>query len=63
MAHNEEVNILYIVKTLLLVALKFDNKKPQIVQIHSWLPNQDLHFKHVRCIECHTEVIDSFKNS
>ncbi len=31
---------------------------PQLVQIHSWLPNQELHFKHVRCIECHTEVID-----
>ena len=32
---------------------------PKLVQIHSWLPNQELHFKHVRCIECHTEVIDS----
>lgn len=32
---------------------------PKIVQIHEWLPNQELHFKHVRCIECHTEVTDS----
>lgn len=32
---------------------------PKLVQVHDWLPNQDLHFKHVRCIECHTEVIDS----
>jgi hypothetical protein len=34
-------------------------ENPQIVQIHDWLPNQALHFKHVRCIECHTEVADS----
>lgn len=32
---------------------------PKIVEIHSWLPNQELHFKHVRCIECHTQVVDS----
>lgn len=32
---------------------------PELVKVHSWLPNQELHFKHVRCIECHTEVIDS----
>lgn len=32
---------------------------PELVQVHNWLPNQYLHFKHVRCIECHTEVIDS----
>jgi Cytochrome c3 len=30
--------------------------KPAIVDIHSWLPNQELHFQHVRCIECHTAV-------
>jgi hypothetical protein len=29
------------------------------VKVHSWLPNQELHFSHVRCIECHTEVNDS----
>ncbi len=35
------------------------HENPKIVQIHDWLPNQELHFKHVRCIECHTEVADS----
>ncbi|GAB1453086.1 hypothetical protein MASR2M47_31420 [Draconibacterium sp.] len=35
------------------------HENPKIVQIHDWLPNQALHFKHVRCIECHTEVADS----
>lgn len=32
---------------------------PKLVEIHDWLPNQELHFSHVRCIECHTEVVDS----
>jgi hypothetical protein len=32
---------------------------PEIVDIHNWLPNQELHFRHVRCIECHTQVADS----
>ena len=32
---------------------------PKLVVIHDWLPNQELHFRHVRCIECHTEVVDS----
>lgn len=35
-----------------------DKKNPQIVDIHNWLPNQEVHFQHVRCIECHTEVVD-----
>jgi hypothetical protein len=35
------------------------HENPKIIQIHDWLPNQELHFKHVRCIECHTEVADS----
>jgi predicted CXXCH cytochrome family protein len=35
------------------------HENPKIVQVHEWLPNQALHFKHVRCIECHTEVVDS----
>lgn len=33
--------------------------KPALSQIHEWLPNQELHFKNVRCIECHTQVVDS----
>lgn len=32
---------------------------PKLVQVHDWLPNQELHFSHVRCIECHTQVTDS----
>lgn len=36
-----------------------DEQNPQIVEIHNWLPNQALHFRRVRCIECHTQVQDS----
>lgn len=36
-----------------------DNEVPELVQIHDWLPNQKLHFDRVRCIECHTDVVDS----
>ncbi len=39
------------------------HENPKIVQIHEWLPNQELHFQHVRCIECHTEVVDSLNVS
>ena len=35
------------------------NDNPKLVEVHDWLPNQALHFQHVRCIECHTEVVDS----
>lgn len=27
-----------------------------VIQHHSWLPNQALHFRNVRCIECHTKI-------
>ncbi|WP_372751338.1 cytochrome c3 family protein [Labilibaculum sp.] len=30
-----------------------------ILKTHKWLPNQELHFKNVRCIECHTQLNDS----
>ncbi|RUT79911.1 cytochrome c3 family protein [Ancylomarina longa] len=30
-----------------------------ILKTHSWLPNQELHFRNVRCIECHTQPNDS----
>jgi len=30
-----------------------------ILKTHDWLPNQELHFKNVRCIECHTQLNDS----
>lgn len=36
-----------------------DQENPQLVEVHNWLPNQALHFRRVRCIECHTEVQDS----
>ena len=35
------------------------HENPELVQVHDWLPNQELHFSHVRCIECHTQVTDS----
>ena len=35
------------------------HENPKLVEVHDWLPNQELHFAHVRCIECHTEVTDS----
>ncbi|MCD6090827.1 MAG: hypothetical protein J7J72_04965 [Bacteroidales bacterium] len=31
-------------------------ENPNVLKTHSWLPNQVLHFKKVRCLECHTEV-------
>ena len=36
-----------------------DKKLGNIIPQHDWLPNQELHFQSVRCIECHTEVNDS----
>ena len=36
-----------------------DNDKPAIIETHNWLPNQSLHFKNVRCIECHTSSADT----
>ena len=30
--------------------------RPAIDEIHSWLPNTRLHWKHVRCVECHTPL-------
>lgn len=36
-----------------------NREKINIIQTHEWLPNQELHFKNVRCIECHTQINDS----
>lgn len=36
-----------------------DKVNPNIIQKHDWLPNQALHFKNVRCIECHARINDS----
>ena len=40
------------------LSLVSENHIAAVVDIHDWLPNQELHFKHVRCIECHTAVED-----
>jgi len=37
--------------------------KKTIAEIHNWLPNQELHFRHVRCIDCHAVVPDSINVS
>ena len=36
-----------------------EHSQPNLEQVHSWLPNQSLHFKNVRCIECHTSRNDT----
>ncbi|ALO15059.1 cytochrome c nitrite reductase pentaheme subunit [Salinivirga cyanobacteriivorans] len=40
-----------------------EQEQPQIMETHDWLPNQELHFKNVRCIECHTSVQDTMNVS
>ncbi len=32
---------------------------PDFNSVHSWLPNHELHFRSVRCIDCHTSRKDS----
>jgi len=32
---------------------------PDFSTVHAWLPNHELHFRSVRCIDCHTSVEDS----
>jgi hypothetical protein len=36
-----------------------EKEEINILQKHEWLPNQETHFKSVRCIECHTLVNDT----
>lgn len=38
-------------------------KRPPIDDIHDWLPNTRLHWKAVRCIECHTPAEDKLSLS
>lgn len=40
-------------------ALLSDKEEMNILQKHEWLPNQETHFKNVRCIECHTQINDT----
>ncbi len=35
--------------------LLLDTKNTDIIEKHSWLPNQKQHFNSVRCLECHAE--------
>lgn len=34
--------------------------RPQIDAIHDWLPNTELHWSAVRCVECHTPVAKKY---
>lgn len=36
-----------------------NHNQPNLEEVHSWLPNQALHFKNVRCLECHTSRNDT----
>jgi hypothetical protein len=36
-----------------------DKEEISIIQKHDWLPNQEAHFKNVRCLECHTQINDT----
>jgi hypothetical protein len=36
-----------------------EREEINILQKHEWLPDQETHFKNVRCIECHTEINDT----
>lgn len=36
-----------------------DKDKANVIAKHDWLPNQELHFKNVRCVECHSRVNDT----
>ncbi len=38
-------------------------KRPPIDDIHDWLPNTRLHWKAVRCVECHTPTEDKLSLS
>lgn len=42
-----------------MFALLSERELGNVIPQHDWLPNQSLHFKAVRCIECHAEVNDS----
>ena len=36
-----------------------EREEIDIFKTHAWLPNQEVHFRNVRCIECHTKINDS----
>jgi hypothetical protein len=39
--------------------LILNKKNPNLIEKHDWLPNQQVHFQNVRCIECHSRINDS----
>lgn len=41
------------------MAFASDEAMRQILATHNWLPNANLHFTKVRCIECHTSTNDT----
>jgi hypothetical protein len=36
-----------------------ERKEINILKTHEWLPNQAVHFRNVRCLECHTRINNS----
>ncbi len=40
-------------------AVLIEKELPDLIKSHSWLPNQSLHFRKVRCIDCHAATNDS----
>ncbi len=32
---------------------------PEFSEVHAWLPNHELHFRSVRCVDCHTSAKDT----
>lgn len=40
-------------------AVLIEKELPDLIKSHDWLPNQSLHFRKVRCIDCHTANNDS----
>ncbi len=44
------------------IAILTTRKLPRLEEGHSWLPGPDLHWKHVRCVECHTPHEEHFSH-
>ena len=40
-------------------AVLIEKELPDLIKSHDWLPNQSLHFRKVRCIDCHAANNDS----
>ena len=44
--HSKEINF----------SVLSDSAPKNMIAAHDWLPNQKLHFQHVRCLDCHAKV-------